>query len=68
MDFEYNEDDKKQYLKFEFPKLNPNQIVAFPCRLFLSKEQGEIKIEYHIRSKHSSDTTIRDLIITVETN
>ncbi|WP_293880603.1 hypothetical protein [Sphingobacterium sp. UBA1498] len=68
MDFEYNEGDSKQYLKFEFPKLNPNQIVAFPCRLFLFKERGEIKIEYHIRSKHSSDTTIRDLIITVETN
>ncbi|WP_333624563.1 hypothetical protein [Sphingobacterium siyangense] len=68
MDFEYNEDDNKQYLKFEFPKLNPNQIVAFPCRLFLFKERGEIKIEYHIRSKHSSDTTIQDLIITVETN
>lgn len=68
MDYKYDVHNGKQYLKFEFPKLNPNQIVAFPCRLFLFKSEGEIKISYTIRSKHSSDATVHSLLIHSETN
>jgi len=62
-DFELHKTDTSKILKFSFSKLNPNQTIAFPTRLFLLKNDGDINLKYSIRSKHNCDNSKRELSI-----